>query len=237
MILRVCALYPELMNIYADRGNLLMLERRCAWRGIEWRLRESTLGEPLRDEHDLYYIGGGQDSDQRRCASDLLAHKSAALHAGAARGAVVLGVCGGYQLLGHSYELGEETIPGIGLLAVRTVRASGPRLIGNVAVQADEGVIAGFENHAGRTQLLEGQAPLGAVLRGHGNDGSSRLEGARTANVIGTYVHGPLLPKNSWLCDLLTARALGIEPSALEPLEDSLEQAAHASALRAAGAG
>ncbi|HXR14169.1 MAG TPA: glutamine amidotransferase [Solirubrobacteraceae bacterium] len=236
MILRACALYPELMNIYADRGNLLMLERRCAWRGIEWRLHESTLGDELRDEHDLYYIGGGQDSDQRRCASDLLEHKSAALHAAAARGAVVLGVCGGYQLLGHSYELGEETIPGIGLLELRTVRASGPRLIGNVAVQTDEGVIAGFENHAGRTQLLDGQAPLGRVLRGHGNDGSSGLEGARRANVIGTYVHGPLLPKNSWLCDLLTARALNVEPSSLQPLEDSFERAAHASALHAAGA-
>jgi hypothetical protein len=237
MILRVCALYPELMNIYADRGNLLMLERRCAWRGIEWRLAQSTLGERLRDEHDLYYIGGGQDSDQRRCASDLLEHKSAALHAAAARGAVVLGVCGGYQLLGHSYELGEETIPGIGLLELRTVRASGPRLIGNIAVATDEGVIAGFENHGGRTQLFAGQAPLGRVLRGHGNDGSSGLEGARTGTVIGTYVHGPLLPKNSWLCDLLTARALGLEASALEPLEDSLERAAHAGALRAAGAG
>ena len=237
MILRVCALYPELMNIYADRGNLLMLERRCEWRGIQWRLAEITLGERLRDEHDLYYIGGGQDSDQRRCASDLLEYKSAALHDAAARGGVVLGVCGGYQLLGHSYELGEETIPGIGLLELRTVRASGPRLIGNIAVQTDEGVIAGFENHAGRTQLLAGQAPLGRVLRGNGNDGSSGLEGARTGNVIGTYVHGPLLPKNSWLCDLLTARALGLEPSALQPLEDSLERAAHASALRAAGAG
>jgi hypothetical protein len=237
MILRVCALYPELMNIYADRGNLLMLERRCEWRGIEWSLHESTLGDHLRDEHDLYYIGGGQDSDQRRCSSDLLEHKSVALHAAAARGAVVLGVCGGYQLLGHSYELGDETIPGIGLLELHTVRASGPRLIGNVAVQTSEGVIAGFENHGGRTQLLAGQAPLGRVLRGHGNDGSSGLEGARTGNVIGTYVHGPLLPKNSWLCDLLAARALGLEPSALKPLEDSLERAAHASALRAAGAG
>jgi CobQ-like glutamine amidotransferase family enzyme len=234
--LRVCALYPELMNIYADRGNLLMLERRCAWRGIGWQLHESTLGEPLADEHDLYYIGGGQDSDQRRCARDLLEHKAAALHAAAARGAVVLGVCGGYQLLGHSYELDEETIPGIGLLGVRTLRAAGARLIGNVAVRTDEGVIAGFENHAGRTRLDGGQEPLGRVLRGHGNDGKSGFEGARSGNVIGTYVHGPLLPKNSWLCDLLTARALGVEPAALAPLDDTLERAAHASALHAAGA-
>ena len=237
MIVRACALYPDLMNIYADRGNLLMLERRCAWRGIEWRLHESSLGEALRDEHDLYYIGGGQDSDQRRCAEDLLEHKAPALHAAAARGAVVLGVCGGYQLLGHSYELESETIPGIGLLDVRTVRSAGPRLIGNVAVRSEEGLIAGFENHAGRTELGPGQAPLGRVLRGHGNDGSSGLEGARSANVIGTYVHGPLLPKNSWLCDLLIAKALRIEPQALTPLPDELERAAHEVALRAAGVG
>jgi hypothetical protein len=147
----------------------------------------------------------------------------------------VLGVCGGYQLLGHSYELGAEEIPGIGLLDVRTVRSDGPRLIGNVVVQSDEGVIAGFENHAGYTQLASGQQPLGRVLRGHGNDGRSGFEGARRANVIGTYVHGPLLPKNSWLCDWLTARALGVEPQALAPLDDSLERAAHAGALRAAG--
>jgi CobQ-like glutamine amidotransferase family enzyme len=231
----VCALYPDLMNIYADRGNLLMLERRCSWRGIGWRLHESTLGEPLRDEHDLYYIGGGQDADQRRCANDLLEFKAAALHAAAARGAVVLGVCGGYQLLGHSYQLADETIPGIGLLDLHTVRSDGPRLIGNVGVQSAEGVIAGFENHAGRTHLAPGQEPFGRVLRGHGNDGHSGFEGARSANVIGTYVHGPLLPKNSWLCDWLIARAQGVELDALAPLEDSLERAAHASALSATG--
>jgi CobQ-like glutamine amidotransferase family enzyme len=235
--LRVCALYPDLMNIYADRGNLLMLERRCAWRGIGWRLHESGIGESLRDEHDLYYIGGGQDSDQRRCAGDLAEHKAAALRAAAERGAVVLGVCGGYQLLGHSYELAGETIPGIGLLDLRTVRGEGPRLIGNIAVRSREGVIVGFENHAGRTLLGANQEPLGRVLRGHGNDGRSGLEGARTGNVIGTYVHGPLLPKNAWLCDWLTALALRVESAALGPLDDALEEAAHAGALAAAGFG
>ena len=178
MILRVCALYPDLMNIYADRGNLLMLERRCAWRGIGWRLLDSGLGEALDDEHDLYYIGGGQDSDQRRCASDLLEHKSAALHAAAARGAVVLGVCGGYQLLGHSYQLGDESLPGVGLVDIETVRApeGAPRLIGNVAIElapdprdppalADRPrVLAGFENHGGRTRLGAGAVPLGRVF-------------------------------------------------------------------------
>jgi CobQ-like glutamine amidotransferase family enzyme len=233
--LRVCALYPEVMNIYADRGNLLMLARRCAWRDIGFELHAAGIGETLAGAgHDLYYLGGGQDADQRRCAVDLVAHKRAGLHRAAAGGAVVLGVCGGYQLLGHSYQLGDETIDGVGLLDVRTVREAGPRLIGNVAIELAGGrVLAGFENHGGRTRLLDGQAPLGRVLRGHGNDGRSGHEGARTANVIGTYLHGPLLPKNSWFCDWLIATALRI--GELEPLEDELETAAHQSALRAAG--
>jgi CobQ-like glutamine amidotransferase family enzyme len=242
--LRVCALYPDLMNIYADRGNLLVLERRCAWRGIGFELTASGLGQQLdADAHDLFYIGGGQDRDQRLCAEDLIANKRAGLHAAAEREAVVLGVCGGYQLLGHSYMLSKDEIPGVGLLDVRTVREDGPRLIGNVAIEVtlDERsaqphrVLAGFENHGGRTRLGAGQQPLGRVLAGHGNDGHSGMEGAITANVIGTYLHGPLLPKNVWFADWLIARALGIDPQRLTPLEDELERAAHASARRAAG--
>jgi CobQ-like glutamine amidotransferase family enzyme len=232
--LRVCALYPELMNIYADRGNLLMLERRCAWRGIPFELTASTLDDELRDDYDLYYMGGGQDADQRRCAADLLRRKAAALRDAAERGGVVLGVCGGYQLLGRSYQLADELVEGVGLLDVTTVREPGPRLIGAVAVELREGTIAGFENHGGRTRLGDGQAALGRVLRGHGNDGRSRREGARTANVIGTYVHGPLLPKNAWFCDWLIALALAIDPASLAPLDDELERAAHETALRAA---
>jgi CobQ-like glutamine amidotransferase family enzyme len=233
--LSVCALYPELMNIYADRGNLLMLERRCAWRGIELRLTASTLGDVIRDDHDLYYIGGGQDADQLRCAADLVRHKAAALHSAAAGGRVILGVCGGYQLLGRSYEIGDEHVEGAGLLDIVTVREEGPRLIGNIAVAFGDAVIVGFENHAGRTRLAAGQEPLGRVIRGHGNDGRSGFEGARAGNVIGTYVHGPLLPKNSWLCDWLIARALGLEPAELMALDDALEEAAHRGALHAAG--
>ncbi len=241
--LRVCALYPDLMNIYADRGNLLVLERRCRWRGIGFELASSGLGEPLdADAHDLLYIGGGQDRDQRLCAEDLLERKRDALHAAAAREAVVLGVCGGYQLLGRSYTLGEERIEGVGLLDVVTVRGEGARLIGNVAIEVELGedgaagqVLAGFENHGGRTSLGAGQAPLGRVLRGHGNDGRSGFEGARRGNTLGTYLHGPLLPKNAWFADWLIARALGIDAAELTPLEDGLEQQAHASARRAAG--
>jgi lipid II isoglutaminyl synthase (glutamine-hydrolysing) len=233
------------MNIYADRGNLLMLERRCAWRGIGFELASSSLGEPLdASAHDLFYLGGGQDRDQRLCAEDLLATKRAGLHEAAARDAVVLGICGGYQLLGHSYTLGAEEIEGVGLLDVRTVREDAARLIGNVAIEvrldgeridAGERVLAGFENHGGRTTLGPEQAPLGRVLRGHGNDGRSGLEGARSGNALGTYLHGPLLPKNSWFADWLIARAIGIDERELAPLQDTLELAAHAGALRVAG--
>ncbi len=242
--LHVCALYPDLLNIYADRGNLLVLERRCRWRGIDFRLSASGLGEPLDpDAHDLFYIGGGQDRDQRLCAEDLLATKRAALHAAAARDAVVLGICGGYQLLGHDYALDGERIEGAGLLDVHTVREPGERLIGNIAIevalpgQATGGrrVLAGFENHGGRTRLGPDAEPLGRVLRGHGNDGRSGQEGARAGNTIGTYMHGPLLPKNVWFADWLIATALHIEPHALASLEDDLEREAHSSARHAAG--
>ena len=246
MTLRVCALYPDLMNIYADRGNLLMLERRCAWRGIGFELVSSGLGDALEpDAGDLFYIGGGQDRDQRLCAEDLIETKREALHAAAARGAVVLGVCGGYQLLGRSYTLGDERIPGVGLLGVETVRA-GTRLIGNIAIEvaadghdagrsASPRVLAGFENHGGRTRLDEDQPPLGRVLSGYGNDGASGVEGAIRGNTLGTYMHGPLLPKNFWFADWLIAKALAIEPGELAELDDGLEREAYAGALRAAG--
>jgi lipid II isoglutaminyl synthase (glutamine-hydrolysing) len=238
--LRVCALYPELMNIYADRGNLLLLERRCGWRGIGFKVTAAGLGEAIDpDAHDLFYLGGGQDRDQRLCALDLVETKRDALHAAADRGALVLGVCGGYQLLGHRYALGDEEIPGIGLVDLETVRSDGPRLIGNVAIEValdgdERRVLAGFENHAGRTHLGAGETPLGRVLRGHGNTGSSGVEGIRRDGVIGTYLHGPLLPKNAWFADWLIRRATGVEE--LEPLDDRLEDAAHAEARRAAGA-
>jgi lipid II isoglutaminyl synthase (glutamine-hydrolysing) len=237
--LRVCALYPDLMNIYADRGNLLLLQRRCEWRGIGFELLGSGLGEPLDpDAADLFYMGGGQDRDQRLCALDLAEVKREGLHAAAERGAALLAVCGGYQLLGHSYEMGDETLPGAGLVDLRTVRGDGPRLIGNVAIEVElDGearVLAGFENHGGRTYLGPDERPLGRVLRGHGNDGSSGVEGVRRGNVIGTYLHGPLLPKNVWLADWLIARALGRQEP-LAPLDDALEAAAHAEARRAAG--
>jgi CobQ-like glutamine amidotransferase family enzyme len=233
----VCALYPDLMNIYADRGNLLMLRKRCEWREIGFELTGAGLGDEVDpDAHDLFYLGGGQDRDQALCAQDLATVKREALHAAAARGAVLFGVCGGFQLLGHGYELGDERLPGIGLVDLVTVRVEGPRLIGNVAIELPDGkVLAGFENHGGRTRLGDA-TPLGRVLRGHGNDGASGYEGVRGGahgTVVGTYLHGPLLPKNSWFADWLTATALG--GAELAPLDDTLEDAAHAGARRAAG--
>jgi CobQ-like glutamine amidotransferase family enzyme len=241
--LRVGALYPDLMNIYADRGNLMILERRCAWRGIGFALTGVGLDDDLDpDAHDLLYLGGGQDRDQALCARDLATAKRDAVQATAARGAVVFAVCGGHQLLGHGYELGSERLPGLDLVDLDTVRSDGPRLIGNVAIEVDLGdgprVLAGFENHAGRTHLGPGQAPLGRVLRGHGNNGADGLEGVRggpTGAVVGTYLHGPLLPKNAWFADWLIATALGVAPRDLAPLPDALEAAAHAAARRAAG--
>ncbi len=238
--LRVCALYPDLLNIYADRGNLLLLERRCEWRGIGFELAGAGLGDPLDpDAHDLFYIGGGQDRDQALCARDMVQTKRDALHAAADRGAVVFAVCGGYQLLGSGYEMGAERLPGVELVDLETVREDGPRLIGNVAIELDDGqVLAGFENHGGRTRLGAGARPLGRVLRGHGNDGRSGYEGVRGGphgTVVGTYLHGPLLPKNAHFADWLTATALGIAPEVLARLDDALEAAAHAAACRAAG--
>jgi CobQ-like glutamine amidotransferase family enzyme len=235
--LRVCALYPELMNIYADRGNIAVLRARCEWRGLEFELGSATVGEALDpDAYDLFYMGGGQDRDQIAVAEDMAATKRDALHAAAGRGAAVLAVCGGYQLLGHSYQLGAEELPGIGLVDLRTVREEGPRLIGNCAIRVDLGTgprtIAGFENHGGRTYLGDPAIALGRVLEGHGNNGRDGLEGVHAGNVIGTYLHGPLLPKNVWLADRLIEVALDVS---LEPLDDRLEDAAHASAKRAAG--
>jgi lipid II isoglutaminyl synthase (glutamine-hydrolysing) len=242
MELRLLALYPEQMNIYADRGNILFLKWRCEWRGIGFSYAAAGPGDSLDPAaHDLIYVGGGQDRDQRIVAEDMVATKRRGLGEAVEDRAVVLGVCGGYQLLGHSYQLGDERIPGLGLAELETVREPGPRLIGNIEIEVDLGQgpreLAGFENHGGRTYLGDGAEPLGRVVRGHGNNGRDGFEGVRRANMIGTYLHGPLLPKNSWLADrliqLALARRHGTEPE-LAPLDDALENAAHESARRAA---
>jgi CobQ-like glutamine amidotransferase family enzyme len=245
MELRLLALYPDQMNIYADRGNILFLQRRCEWRGIGFEYAAAGPGEDFDPAaHDLLYIGGGQDRDQKLVAADMVQTKQRSVADAIDDGAVVLAVCGGYQLLGHSYQLGGERIPGLGVADLETVREEGPRLIGNVAIEVDLGdgpqEIAGFENHGGRTHLGPDATPLGRVIKGFGNNGRDGLEGVRRANLFGTYIHGPLLPKNVWLADRLLALALGRREGSqpdLEPLDDALEAAAHASAERAATRG
>ncbi len=238
LVLRLLALYPDQMNIYADRGNILFLQRRCEWRGIGFEYAAAAHGEGFDPQaHDLIYIGGGQDRDQVLIAADMVETKRAALAYAVDDGAALLAVCGGYQLLGHSYQLGDERIEGLGLADLETVREPGPRLIGNVTIEVDLGggsrLLAGFENHGGRTHLGESAKPLGRVLSGHGNNDRDGLEGVHRRNMIGTYLHGPLLPKNAWLADhlirLAIARGTGIEPE-LGSLDDELEDAAHVSA-------
>jgi lipid II isoglutaminyl synthase (glutamine-hydrolysing) len=245
LALRVLALYPEQMNIYADRGNIIFLQRRCEWRGIGFSYAASGPGEKFDPtEHDLLYIGGGQDRDQVLVAEDMLRSKRDAISEAVEDGAALLAVCGGYQLLGRSYQLGERSIPGLGIADLETVRGEGERLIGNIAIEADLGaggqVLAGFENHGGRTHLGADATPLGRVIHGHGNNGADGFEGVRRLNMIGTYMHGPLLPKNAALADLLIALALERRtggPVELARLDDGLEAASHEGALRAAERG
>ncbi len=235
MKLTVGHLYPAYLNIYADRGNVAVLRRRCQQRGIAFEVREIGLGTPVPADVDLFYIGGGQDREQALVAPDLL-EKGSALETAVSAGAAVLAVCGGYQLLGRSYrERSGDEIPGLGLLPLETV-AGERRMIGDILLacaleSGERRSIAGFENHAGRTYLDDGAEPLGRVVSGYGNNGTDGFEGCRAGRVVGTYLHGPLLPRNPWLADWLIgqglARSLG-QPPLLPALGDELEEEAFA---------
>jgi lipid II isoglutaminyl synthase (glutamine-hydrolysing) len=229
-------LYPDYLNIYADRGNIAVLARRAQWRGLELEVRGIGPGDPTQSgDVDLYYVGGGQDREQALVAPDLAA-RGPELAAAVATGTAVLAVCGGYQLLGRFYRdrLGSE-LAGAGVLPLHTV-AGERRMIGDVLLECElepgkHQTLAGFENHAGRTVLDEGAEALGRVVAGFGNDGRSGHEGCRVARAIGTYLHGPLLPRNPWLADWLLAQAVahatGGEPPLFDPLPDELEAQAH----------
>jgi hypothetical protein len=240
--IRVAHLYPAYLNIYADRGNIAVLARRAAARGHDLDVGEVSLGDPFDLDVDLVYVGGGQDREQALIAPDL-AKRASELAAAVDRGVALLAVCGGYQLLGRGYRGRDgELMPGAGVFPHETV-AGERRMIGDVllACELDPGVrrtVAGFENHAGRTVLDEGAVPLGRVVAGFGNDGSSGFEGCRVGSAIGTYLHGPLLPRNPWLADWLLERALehatGAPVAPLDPLADELELAAHAVAAERA---
>ena len=227
-------LYPDLMNIYGDRGNILTLLKRAEWRDFEARLIELGRGTTNRmDEVDIFFFGGGQDREQALVYADLLETKQAPLERAVAAGAGVLAVCGGYQLLGHYYQTAEgERFPGIGMIDVRT-DAGKRRFIGDVIVDTSlvdvrPATLVGFENHSGRTFLGPKAKPLGRVRVGFGNNGEDHTEGCMQGGVIGTYLHGSLLPKNPHLADHLMRSALkrrGI--TELAPLDDEAELAAH----------
>ncbi len=227
-------LYPDLMNIYGDRGNILTLLKRAEWRGFETKLVELGRGTTNQmDEVDVFFFGGGQDREQALVYEDLLEFKQPPLEQAVSDGAMVLAVCGGYQLLGHYYQTAEgEKFPGIGMIDVRT-EAGKKRFIGDVVVDTDietltPKTLVGFENHSGRTYLGPKARPLGKARLGYGNNGSDGMEGCLQGTVLGTYLHGSLLPKNPHLADYLIRNALirrGVDE--LSPLDDSVELAAH----------
>ena len=236
MRIRVGHLYPDYLNIYADRGNIAVFARRAALRGHELVVSSISVGDEVRaGEHDLLYVGGGQDREQALIAPDLV-EKAPGIKAAVDAGAAVLAVCGGYQLLGRGYlDRHGASLPGVGLFPHDTV-AGERRMIGDVLIECElepgeRRTVAGFENHAGRTRLDPGAEPLGRVIAGFGNDGESGYEGVRVGRAIGTYLHGPLLPRNPWLADWLLSQALahanGGEPLQLTPLPDRLEERAH----------
>ncbi|HMO55078.1 MAG TPA: hypothetical protein PJ994_11280 [Tepidiformaceae bacterium] len=233
MELRVAHLYPDVMNIYGDRGNVIALRYRCEARGIEFALTDVSVGDPFDPaEYDLILIGGGQDREQRRIADDLV-ERGAAIREAVDAGTPVLAVCGGFQLFGHRYVDHEGgVIPGISVFDLET-RHPGPvadRCIGDVVMETPLGEVVGFENHGGRTYLAPGQEPFGRVRKGFGNNAEDGAEGARFKNAIGTYLHGSLLPKNPAIADELILNGLmkrygpGVE---LAPLDDSAETSAH----------
>jgi CobQ-like glutamine amidotransferase family enzyme len=212
--LRICHLYPDLLNLYGDRGNIMVLVHRALWRELQVTVTEVGLGETVDPEAaDLFFIGGGEDRQQRIAADDLCRLKQRPLEDAAASGAVVLAVCGGYQLIGRFYRPAEGAeLPGAGLLDLWTEHPgpSVPRLIGNLVIEVDglDEPLVGFENHGGRTHLGPGARPLGRVRSGFGNNGKDGWEGAVSRKVYGTYLHGPLLPKNPAFADRLIREAL-----------------------------
>jgi len=231
-VITVVHLYPRVMNIYGDTGNVIALRRRLEWRGIEARVDAVGVGDDYDlSAADIVVAGGGEDLSQMRVAGDLQA-RAGAIHRAVEDGVVFLTVCGTYQLFGHRFVTADgEVIPGIGVFDCETI-GGGTRMIGNIVVDSPVGTMVGFENHSGRTMLGSGQAALGTVVRGFGNNDTTEEEGAVTVNAFGTYLHGSVLPKNPAFADDLIARALRRRGKSgeLEPLDDSVERAAQESA-------
>lgn len=243
MELRIGYFYPDELNLYADRGNVICLVQRCRWRGIDVRVVPVELRERFNpDDFDILMLGGGQDRDQRIVADDLVGVKGEALRAAVESGVVVLAACAAYQLLGHYYQPAEgERIRGLGIFDAYTIHPgpAEPRCIGNIVVEWQGRTLVGFENHGGRTVLGPGATPLGRVVVGFGNNGQDGTEGAVYKSAFGTYMHGSLLPKNPHFADHLVWLALKRRYTdvTLAPLDDRLELAAHQAAVQRAKAG
>jgi CobQ-like glutamine amidotransferase family enzyme len=237
--LRIAHLYPDLMSIYGDRGNVLALSQRARWRDIAVEVRTYTVGTKFdADWPDIWFFGGGQDQGQDLVGVDLAGANGEALRRSLANGAAALTICGGYQLLGHEYvPENAPPIPGLGVLDVRT-RAGSLRFVGNLVAETPDGVLVGFENHSGRTYLGPKAKPLGTVVVGSGNNGEDKTEGAVQDRIVGTYSHGSCLPKNPWLADRLLTWALERRhgPQKLAPLDDREEKAASEQAVEVARA-
>ncbi len=232
MSLRICHMYPDLLNLYSDIGNLTAMRYRLQQRGIGVEIEECFAGMPLRAaDYDLIFIGGGQDFEEEVLLRDLIGRKSVELRHAIQAGMPVLAICGGYQLLGQYYRTAAgRQLDFTGALNLYTVGGE-KRLIGNMQFETRTGLsVVGFENHSGRTYLGANLSPLGRMVHGHGNNGEDKSEGVRYLNVYGTYAHGPLLPKNPALCDEILQMALehkyrrAVE---LMPLEDGAEMRAH----------
>lgn len=234
MKLKICHLYPDVLNLYGDGGNIVCMEKRLQWRGIETEIEKLPIGSSASlADADIVFIGGGQDFEQEVLLEDVNRGKKAEIRAAVNDGVTFLTICGGYQLLGAYYKTHDgKQCDFVGALDLYTL-GSDKRMIGNYKFRcnsaASGSTVVGFENHSGKTYLGSGLEPLGKVLAGYGNNGEDGTEGVHYKNVFGTYSHGPLLPKNPELCDfiLLTAlkRKYGI--SELDALDDSAELAAH----------
>lgn len=235
MELNICHLYPDILNLYGDRGNIITMKRRLEGRGIKINIDECSIGQPLNaDKYDIFFIGGGQDFEQEVLLRDLSSGKAQDIRTAVEEEKTFLAICGGYQMLGEYYKTWDGVqLDFIGAIGVHTIGAK-ERMIGNymfrTTPESGDTVVVGFENHSGKTYLSEQVAPLGMMLSGNGNNGEDKTEGARYKNVFGTYSHGSLLPKNPVLCDFILQTALnhrydGAEP--LAPLDDTLELNAH----------
>ena len=231
MELNICHLYPDILNLYGDRGNIITMKRRLEGRGIKVNIDECSIGQPLNaDKYDIFFIGGGQDFEQEVLLRDLSSGKAQDIRTAVEEEKTFLAICGGYQMLGEYYKTWDGVqLDFIGAIGVHTIGAK-ERMIGNymfrTTPESGDTVVVGFENHSGKTYLSEQVAPLGMMLSGNGNNGEDKTEGARYKNVFGTYSHGSLLPKNPVLCDFILQTALnhrydGAEP--LAPLDDTLE--------------